>query len=69
MYLNTSKSVNQMSKKLIPNGPFEEKKSMLKKLQATEGKTTNKDTQTDGRTERQSMQTCKTGVKHTFSIV
>lgn len=42
---------------------------MLKKLQATEGKTTNKDTQTDGRTERQSMQTNKTGVKHTFSIV
>lgn len=45
------------------------KKSMLKKLQATEGKTTNKDTQTDGWTERQSMQTYKTGVKHTFSIV
>lgn len=45
------------------------KKTMLKKLQATEGKTTNKDTQTDGRTERQSMQTYKTGVKHTFSIV
>lgn len=42
---------------------------MLKKLQATEGKTTNKDTQTDGQTERQSMQTYKTGVKHTFSIV
>lgn len=42
---------------------------MLKKLQATEGKTTNKDTQTDERTERQSMQTYKTGVKHTFSIV
>lgn len=42
---------------------------MLKKLQATEGKTTNKDTQTDGRTERQSMQANKTGVKHTFSIV
>lgn len=42
---------------------------MLKKLQATEGKTTNKDTQTDGRTETQSMQTYKTGVKHTFSIV
>lgn len=42
---------------------------MLKKLQATEGKTTNKDTQTDRRTERQSMQTYKTGVKHTFSIV
>lgn len=47
MYLNTSESVNQMSKKCIPNGPFE-KKSMLKKLQATEGNTTNKDTQTDG---------------------
>lgn len=45
------------------------KKSMLKKLQATEGNTTNKDTQTDGWTERQSMQTYKTGVKHTFSIV
>lgn len=42
---------------------------MLKKLQATEGKTTNKDTQTDGRRERQSMQTYKTGVKHTLSIV
>lgn len=42
---------------------------MLKKLQATEGNTTNKDTQTDGRTERHSMQTYKTGVKHTFSIV
>lgn len=42
---------------------------MLKKMQATEGKTTNKDTQTDGQTERQSMQTYKTGVKHTFSIV
>lgn len=26
---------------------------MLKKLQATEGKTTNKDTQTDGRTDRE----------------
>lgn len=48
MYLNTSESVNQMSKKLIPNGPFEKKISMLKKLQATEGKTTKTHRQTDG---------------------
>lgn len=65
-YFDASESVNQCPKKCFPDGPFE-KKSMLKKLQATEGNTTNRDTQTDW--QRHSMQTYKTGVKHTFSIV
>lgn len=49
MYLNTSESVNQMSKKLIPNGPFEKKNPCLKNCKLLKAKQQTKThRQTDG---------------------